>query len=105
MRTRILASLGLAGFVGSLSSLAFADGSAADGSVASGLRFIAMAIAIGMATLGAATGQGKAAAAALDGIARNPSSRGDVFQPLIIALAFMEMQAFLGLIIAFTIKG
>ena len=49
---------------------------------------------------GAATGQGKAASAALEGIARNPTAKNEVFQPLIISLAFMEFQALMSFVVA-----
>ncbi|MCJ8276162.1 MAG: ATP synthase F0 subunit C, partial [Bdellovibrionales bacterium] len=45
---------------------------------------------IGLAVFGAASGQGKAANAALEGIARNPSASGSMFVPLILSLALME---------------
>lgn len=80
------------------SSLAFAD-EAATGS-STGLAKLGAAIAIGLGAFGAASGQGRAASAAMEGIARNPMSRGDVFVPLIIALAFMEFQALLSFIVA-----
>ena len=56
------------------------------------LGFIAIGAGIGMglAALGGAAGQGKAASAALDGIARNPSSTGKMFVPLLLSLALME---------------
>ncbi len=65
----------------------------------------AAALAIGLGAFGAAFGQGLASSKALEGIARNPTSRGDVFVPLIIALAFMEFQALLAFIIAFMLVG
>ena len=81
---------------------------AADEAVAGapvGLAKLGAAIAIGLGAFGAATGQGRAASAAMEGIARNPTSRGDVFVPLIIALAFMEFQALLSFIVALMLVG
>lgn len=69
------------------------------------LAKIGAAIAIGLGAAGAATGQGKAAAAALEGIARNPASKGDVFVPLILSLVFMEFQALLSFVIALNLAG
>ena len=66
---------------------------------------LAAAIAIGLGAFGAATGQGRAASSALEGIARNPASRGEVFMPLILSLVFMELQALLCFVIAFMVKG
>ncbi|MBP9708389.1 MAG: ATP synthase F0 subunit C [Oligoflexales bacterium] len=87
-----------------LSTLALAE----DGAVVSsqaGLIAIASGLAVGLATFGAASSQGKAAAAALEGIARNPNSKNDVFTPFILGLAFMEFQAILGFLIAFLLFG
>ena len=70
-----------------------------------GLAKIGAAIAIGLGAFGAATAQGRAASAALEGIARNPASRGDVFVPLILSLVFMEFQALLCFVIALNLAG
>lgn len=99
MKNNFLNSVVILGGVLS-SSWAFASDEAATGSPL-GLAKLGAAIAIGLGTFGAASAQGKAASAALEGIARNPMSRGDVFVPLIIALAFMEFQALLSFMIAF----
>jgi F-type H+-transporting ATPase subunit c len=55
-----------------------------------GLMALAIAIGIGIAALGGATGQAKAVAAALEGIARNPNASDKVFVPMILGLAFIE---------------
>jgi F-type H+-transporting ATPase subunit c len=86
-----------------LSTAVFAEG--AEPSSPQGLAKLGAALAIAIGAFGAATAQGKAASAALEGIARNPTSRGDVFVPLIIALAFMEFQALLSFIVAFMLIG
>ena len=62
---------------------------------------IGSGLAIGLAVIGGTLGQGKAAAAALEGIARNPGSQDKVFMPMILALALIEFQAIMGFIIAF----
>ena len=85
-----------------VSGVAFAEG--AEGAVAasgSGLVAIGSALAMGLAALAAGGGQGKAAGAALEGIARNPGSREAVFVPLLLSLAFIEFPALLGFLIAF----
>jgi F-type H+-transporting ATPase subunit c len=66
---------------------------------------IAAALAIGIAAAGGSLGQGKAAAAALDGIARNPAAQGKIFVPMIIALALIESLVIYALIIAFGLSG
>lgn len=66
---------------------------------------IGAAIAIGLAALGGGLGQGRAAAAALDGIARNPQASGKIFVPMIVALALIESLVIYGLLIAFNLAG
>ncbi len=87
------------------SSLALAAAEEVASGSPSWAKFLGAAIAIGLGTAGAATAQGNAAKAALEGIARNPMSRGDVFVPLIISLAFMEFQALLSFIVALMLVG
>jgi len=59
------------------------------------------ALAIGVAAFGGALGQGKTAAAALDGIGRNPSAQGKIFVPMIIGLALIESLVLYAFVIAF----
>jgi len=99
MKRRLLGLVAVvSGFL--MSGLAMAQDAAHAGSDSS-LWAIGSALAIGLATLGGTMGQGKAAEAALSGIARNPSSADKVFMPMIIALALIEFQAIMGFIIAF----
>ena len=63
------------------------------------------AFAIGLAALGGALGQGRAAAAALEGIARNPGAKSAVFTPMILGLALIESLVIYALIIAFMLVG
>jgi F-type H+-transporting ATPase subunit c len=80
---------------------AFAQEAAAGGlSTADGMKAIAAAIAISIAALGGALGQGKAAATALDGIARNPAAADKIFTPMIIGLALIESLVIYALVIA-----
>lgn len=55
-----------------------------------GFMAVAIAIGIGIAAFGGATGQSRAVAAALEGIARNPNASDKVFVPMILGLAFIE---------------
>jgi len=48
------------------------------------------AFAIAIAAFGGAIGQGKAAAAAVDAIARQPEAQQDIFTTLILSLALIE---------------
>jgi F-type H+-transporting ATPase subunit c len=68
-----------------------------------GMVAIAAALCIGIAAFGGALGQGKAAAAALEGISRNPGAEGKVFKPLILGLALIESLVIYALLIAFFI--
>lgn len=57
-------------------------------------------LAIGLAALGGAFGQARMGAAALEGIARNPSAYGKIFIPMIIGLALIESLVIYALIVA-----
>ena len=62
---------------------------------------IAAAISIAVSTIFPALSQGKAAAAAMESIARQPDAAGDVRSSLIISMAMMEALTIYGLLIAF----
>lgn len=80
-----------------VSGVALAD----DGSgYSAGMIALASALCMGLAAFAAASAQGRTAGSAVEGIARNPTSRGEVFLPMILGLVFMEFQALLGFIIA-----
>ena len=66
---------------------------------------IAAGIGLGLAALGGGLGQGRAAAAALDGIARNPGARAQIFTPMLIGLALIESLVIYALIISFILVG
>jgi F-type H+-transporting ATPase subunit c len=51
---------------------------------------IASLASVGLAAFGAALGQGRAVAAALEGMTRNPSGVDQSLKPLIIGLALLE---------------
>ncbi|HEY5240602.1 MAG TPA: F0F1 ATP synthase subunit C [Polyangiaceae bacterium] len=61
-------------------------------------------IAIGLGALGGALGQGRAAAAALEGISRNPGASGRIFTPMIIGLALIESLVLVAFVIAFFLQ-
>jgi F-type H+-transporting ATPase subunit c len=82
-------------------SMAFADGGASAG----GWGPLAAGLAIGIAAFGGSLGQGKTAAAALEGIARNPAAQPKIFVPMIIGLALIESLVLYAFVIAFLIKG
>jgi F-type H+-transporting ATPase subunit c len=88
------------------SAAAFAQeaGGAGGGSRELGLA-IGAGLAVGLAALGGGLGQGRAAASALDGIARNPQASGKIFTPMIIGLALTESLVILAFVIAFSLQG
>lgn len=62
-------------------------------------------LAIGLAVLGGALGQGRAAAAALEGISRNPGASARIQTPMILGLALIESLVLLAFVIAFFLQG
>lgn len=106
MRKRLMSGFGLMVFA-LCGAQAFAAGHEMGESmeaVATNWGPLAAALAIGLGAFGAASAQGRAASAALEGVARNPSAKGEVFTPLILSLVFMELQALLCFVIAFMVK-
>ena len=83
---------------------------AADEAAASGGAFekallgIGAALAIGIAAAGGALGQGRAAAATLEGIARNPGAADKLFTPMLLGLALIESLVIYMLVIAFILN-
>ena len=76
----------------------FAQDAAAYGS-SKGLIAIAAGLGIGMAVLGAGFGMSKIGGNAMDGIARNPKAKDEMFIPMILGLAFVEAAVILGFVI------
>lgn len=64
------------------------------------LGFIGVGIAIGLAAMGSALGQGNASASAMEGIARQPEASGEIRTSLLLALAFMEALTLFTFVIA-----
>lgn len=69
------------------------------------LAICGVMIGMALATFGGALGQGKAAAAALEGIARNPGAASKVQTPMILGLALIESLVLFSLLIAFILQG
>jgi F-type H+-transporting ATPase subunit c len=61
----------------------------------------AMGFGLPVAVIGAALGQGRAAAAALEGVARQPDAAGDIRSLLIVSLALIESLVIYALLIFF----
>lgn len=74
-----------------------------------GLYLFGLALAVGfglpVAVLSAAIGQGRAAAAALEGMARQPEAAGNIRTAMIIALAFIESLVIYALLMFFLLQG
>jgi F-type H+-transporting ATPase subunit c len=62
---------------------------------------IGTAFAVSIAALTGALGQGRAIAAALEGIARQPEAAGAIRTNMIIGLAFVESLTIYALVVAF----
>jgi len=78
---------------------------ASAGASSLGLVAIGIGIMMGLAVLGGTLGQSKAAASALDGIARNPAASGKFTGPLILSLALMESLVLFAFLISLFIQG
>ena len=89
-----------------VASSAFANDPANQALSGSGATaLVGAGLCIGIAAFGGALGQGRAAAAALEGIARNPGASGKIFTPMILGLALIESLVIYALIISFQIAG
>lgn len=68
---------------------------------------LALAVGFGLpvAVLSAAIAQGRAAAAALEGMARQPEAAGPIRTSMIIALAFIESLVIYALLMFFILQG
>ena len=66
---------------------------------------IGAAFVLGISAAAGAIGQSKAIAAAVEGIARNPSAAGPIRLSMIIGLALIESLVIYALVIAFVIQG
>ena len=76
-----------------------------EASSGSGLRALGAALAISIGALGGALGQGRLAASAMEGIARNPQSQKAMFVPFMIGLGLIESLVIYCLIVAMILAG
>lgn len=74
-------------------TLAFAEGAGEYAPLGAGL-------AIGIAALGGAIGQGKVASAIAEAIGRNPSAAGKLNLPFFVGVALIESLVILGFVVA-----
>ena len=70
-----------------------------------GLLALALGLGLPIAAFGGALGQGRAAAAALEGIARQPEAAGRIQTAMIIALALIESLVIYALLSFFLLNG
>ncbi|MEK7595102.1 MAG: ATP synthase F0 subunit C [Patescibacteria group bacterium] len=68
------------------------------------VKMLAMAIAIGLGTIGPGIGIGLLASRALEAVGRNPESAKEVRTLMILAIAFAEAIAIYALVVALIIK-
>ena len=86
-----------------MATAAFAQGAPATATAHTGVQWgvISAAFVLGIAAAAGAIGQGKAIAAACEGIARNPGAGGAIRLAMIIGLALIESLVIYALVIAF----
>jgi F-type H+-transporting ATPase subunit c len=106
MSKKMLA-LPIAAYTLLLSQPAFAQDATAGANsfTAKAMCAIGAGIAIGLAVLGGGMGQGRAAAAALEGISRNPGAAPRILVPMILGLALIESLVLFAFVIAFFLQG
>lgn len=85
--------------------VALAQETAAGHGEGMGMVAIAIAIGIGLAVLGGAFGQSRAAATALEGIARNPNASDKIFVPMLLGLSFIESLVLFAWVLMFLLLG
>ena len=107
MSTKSKLALAAASLVTALSSSAFAQmASKAESNKLDVYAWAAGAagIAIAIAALGGTLAQGRATAAALEGISRNPGAAARIQTPMILGLALIESLVLLAFVIAFLLQ-
>lgn len=105
MKKLLALSSAFATFLFTLSAFAQETGAASNTYDAQLASALGAGIAIGLGALGGALGQGRVAAAALDGIARNPGADAKIRTPMILGLALIESLVLYALLIAFFLQG
>jgi len=102
----VLFGMCLVSLLSSSLAMAAAEGAAAGGD---SNRAVAIAfsagIAVAIAAFGAALGQGRVGAAAMESIGRNPNAADKLFLPLVLTLALLEALALYGFVIAILLQG
>jgi F-type H+-transporting ATPase subunit c len=104
-RTTILAGAGAFLALMLFPLLGFAQEAAEAGASANQIIGLAAGLGIALAAFGGALGQARAAAAALEGMARNPGIQPKLFTAMILALALIESLVLYALLISFMLLG
>jgi F-type H+-transporting ATPase subunit c len=86
-------------------AMAAAEAAPAAGDYSRAALAIAAGLAIAIGAFGAALGQGRMAAAAMESIGRNPNAADRIQLPMILGLAFIEALALYAFVIAFFLQG
>jgi F-type H+-transporting ATPase subunit c len=109
MSTKSKLAIVSAALVTAFSTSAFAQGmaQAAETNKLDVMRWIAAAagFAIAIAALGGTLAQGRATAAALEGISRNPGAAAKITTPMILGLALIESLVLFALVIAWVLQS
>ncbi len=106
MKTKLVKLVGFfAPLLVSATGFAQEAGAGANEFDAKGYGYLAAGLAVAIAAVGGALGQGKAAAAALEGIARNPSAADQMKTPLILGLALIESLVLVVFALSYLIFG
>ena len=66
---------------------------------------LAIGLGLGLAAMGGASAQGRATAAALEGLSRNPGSYDRVFTPFILGMVLIESLVIYSLVISLILLG
>lgn len=66
---------------------------------------ISAGLAVAIAAFGAALGQGRVGAGAMESIGRNPNAADKLFLPLVLTLAFLEALSLYGFVIAMLLQA
>jgi F-type H+-transporting ATPase subunit c len=102
----ILGGLFTTSLISSGVALAAAEGAAAGADSQKGVAIaISAGVAVAIAAFGAALGQGRVGAAAMESIGRNPNAADKLFLPLVLTLALLEALALYGFVIAILLQG
>jgi len=86
-------------------AMAAAESAAAGGDNRAVAIAISAGVAVAIAAFGAALGQGRVGAAAMESIGRNPNAADKLFLPLVLTLALLEALALYGFVIAILLQG